>query len=89
MRDRLTNCDNALTGLLDQTDDEEIRAEIRNVLSPIRYMLTELDDPLPDTDKECEAVIQATMIRIKRISEEIAGSPTMRSTDLSDRTPKE
>ena len=79
LQTRLENCNRVLLDIFRETTDEEIKAEINNIRTPIMVMLYELNAcPVADSEQFAEEVLADAMVRIKKIQDEIAGAATIR-----------
>jgi len=80
LQTRLENCNKVLLDIFRNTADEEIKAEINNIRTPIMVILYELNTcPVADSEQFAEEVLADAMARIKQIQDEIADAATMKS----------
>ena len=68
LQTRLENCNKVLLDIFRETADEELKAEINNIRTPIMVILNELTTcPVADSEQFAEEVLAATMIRIEHL----------------------
>lgn len=81
---RLNNLDGECAELYRESSDEEVKATINNIRTPIKIMANLLViENDPDNAIIAADIIREQEKRIKKIREEIGGAATLRSADLT------